>query len=371
LFQSNGIVVKINPQMVTLAREYRGLTQEQLAKKINVGQARMSKIEGGSQSDLPEPIFESLCEALAFPATFFRLEEDLVGFGSSAYYYRKRADLTAPDRKRIHGVINLLRLHLKRLLTFVDIAGKRQLPSLGLDDYGGDPVNVARAVRAFWSLPDGPIKNLTSLVESAGVIVIPCEFETRAMDATSLRLAEMPPVIFMNKHVPGDRWRFTLAHELAHLVMHDVPNVEMEDEADAFAAEFLTPQAELRPQFSRLGEIRLHDLANLKPYWRVSIASLLRRATELGFVHETKRRYMWTCMAKWGWRLQEPNPIPREEPKTHSKMLEHFINTLEYSADDLAELLSVSPRDLLELHGDAFSPDQKRAEMRSRLRVVS
>ncbi|MBK7012326.1 MAG: ImmA/IrrE family metallo-endopeptidase [Xanthomonadales bacterium] len=45
-------------------------------------------------------------------------------------------------------------------------------------------------------------------------------------------------MIFINKDVPGDRWRFTLAHELAHLVMHDIPKPDMEDEADEFASEF-------------------------------------------------------------------------------------------------------------------------------------
>ena len=54
-----------------------------------------------------------------------------------------------------------------------------------------------------------------------------------------------------------------------------------------------------------------------------------------------------------------------------SALVDHFLNALQYSADELAQFLSVNPRDLLELHGDAFPVEQRREEMRSRLRIVS
>ena len=350
--------------MVVLAREYRGFTQEALARKLYVTQAKVAKIEGGIQTDLEDALFDALCAALEFPPDFFLQEEELIGFGSSAYYYRKKSDLSAADRKKIHGTVNLLRINIKRLLSFVDIDGKRKLPRLDIEEYGDNAAKVAQAVRVFWLLPDGPIKNLTSLIESAGVIVIPCNFPTRSMDATSLRLAELPPVIFINSQLPGDRWRFTLAHELAHLIMHDVPREQMEDEADAFASEFLMPESEMKPQFRRLGEIRLQDLANLKLYWKVSIAALLKRACDMGFIHDGRKRYMWSRMSTWGWRMQEPDPLPQETPKTLRKVIDYFTSELKYSLEQLATFLKLTLRDLLELHGVFFSPDQKRAQLR-------
>ncbi len=358
-------MTKLNPAMVVLAREYRGFTQEELGRKLGVTQAVIAKIEGGIKTEVPEILFDDLCAALDFPAEFFGQEEDLVGFGSSAYYYRKKQDLTAADRKKIHGMVNLMRIQLKRLLSFVDISGKRKLPKLDIEEYGGDPAKVANAVRVFWNLPDGPVKNVTSLIESAGVIIIPCNFPTRSMDATSLRLAELPPVIFINSQIPGDRWRFTLTHELAHLVMHDIPREEMEDEADAFAAEFLMPESELRPQFSRLGDIRLQDLANLKPFWKVSIAALLKRAGDMGSIGDAKKRYMWSRMSSWGWRMQEPDPMPQEQPKTLKKIVNYFLSELKYSIEELAKFLKVTLRDLFELFDAVFSPDVKRSQIRA------
>lgn len=356
--------MKINPAMLVLAREYRGLTQEQLARELLVSQARIAKVEGGLQTDIPEEFFERICNKLDFPMPFFQQEEDLIGFGSSAYFYRKKAKLNAADRKRIHGTVNLIRIQLKKMLVSIDIEGKRSLPRIDIEEYGGSVAKVAQAVRSFWSLPDGPIKNITNIIESAGVIIIPVDFQTRDMDATSLRLNEMPPLIFININMSGDRWRFTLAHELAHLICHDIPHEAMEDEADDFAAEFLMPKSELAPQFSRLGNIRLIDLANLKPFWKTSIAALLVRANDLGYLNENQKRYLWAAISKQGWRMQEPNPLPLEKPGTHKKILDFFMSKLECGKDDIAKMLSINLHDLDELYAFFFASDPKKPLLR-------
>lgn len=358
--------MKVNASMVVLAREFRGFTQEELARRLCLSQARVAKLEGGIQTEIQDAVMDMLCEELVFPADFFTQDEELIGFGSSAYFYRKKADLTASDRRRIHGVVNLLRINIKRMLTFIDLEPKRRLPRLEVEDYGGSAEHLAQAVRAMWTLPEGPIKNITSLIEGAGVIVVPCDFYTRSMDATSLRLAEMPPVIFINSQLPGDRWRFTLAHELAHLIMHDVPTEEMENEADRFAAEFLMPEIEMKSHFSRMSNIRLQDLANLKSYWKASMGAILKRAGDLGFLSDNQKRYLWGSMSKLGYRTKEPNPIEKEEPKTYQKILRYFTGTLSYSADEFSQLLKLTPQVLEELHGAVISSPSA-----PRLRIVS
>lgn len=361
-------MMKVNPAMIVLAREYRGLTQEELARRIYVGQATIAKIEGGIQTSIQDATGQHLSDALNFPPEFFAQEEDLIGFGSSAYYYRKKAELSASDRKRIHGMVNLLRIHLKKFLDFVEIGAKRPLPKLDIgDEYGGSAAKAAQAVRSFWGLPDGPVNNLTGLIESAGVVVIPCAFGTRAMDATSLRLTEMPPVIFINRDVPGDRWRFTLAHELGHLVMHQIPHELMEDEADTFAAELLMPQLEIKAQLSRYGRLRLVDLANLKTYWKASMGALIERAHDLKVIDDNQRRYLWMSMNRNGYRTNEPNPLPQEEPKNHRKIVEFFLHDLKYSPEDFSRLLRVNPPEL-ELHG--VSSGGAFGQKKPRLRVV-
>ncbi len=341
--------MRLNPQMVTLARELRELTQEQLADRVGVGQAKIAKLEGGLQPDVSDDLAERLAFALDMPIGFFQQVGDLVGVGSSAYFYRKRADLSARDRKRIHALINLLRINLGKMLNSIDVEARRPLPQFDVEDYGNSPERVAQAIRQLWNMPDGPVANLTTLIESAGVIIVPVDFGTQSMDGTSIRLADMPPLIFINASLSGDRWRFTLAHELGHLIMHDVPHEQMEDEADSFAAEFLMPEADMRPLFTRLGVIRLEDLAKLKPFWRTSMASLLKRAGDLGFLSASGRKGLWIAYRKTC--VPEPNAFEQELIRTYAGITLYFTESLEYTCADMRSLLQISERDVDRLYG--------------------
>ncbi len=344
--------MKINGQMVVLARELRDLTQDELARKIFTSQATIARIEVESDVAVPDARAEQLAAALDVPIKFLQQKEDLIGVGSSAYFYRKKASLSAADMRRIHSIVNLLRIHLKKMLTAVEIVPKRKLPILPVAEYGSS-TNAAHVLRQCWSLPDGPIRNLTHLVESSGALVLSCDFQTNNMDATSIRLAEMPPIIFMNKNVPGDRWRFTLAHELAHLVLHEVPCEQMEDEADEFASEFLLPSIEMKALFSRMPKIRLQDLANQKPFWKVSVAALIERAWHMGEISDSSRRYLWASLKKHGYP-NEPYPIERESPVNQKNVIGYFLEKLQFSAQGLADYLCITRQDLEFLHGPAY-----------------
>lgn len=342
--------------MVVLAREYRNLTQEELARKIKVSQGSISKLEGNVASEGNESLIQRIAAELRFPVEFFYQSGERLGFGSSSFYYRKRASISASDRKRISGVVNLLRLSVKRLLNSVELEPSRPLPFFKIDEYGESPEHIARALRGAWNMPDGPVNNITALIESAGVIVIPCDFGSAAMDATSLRLVEMPPLIFISKAIPGDRWRFTLAHELAHLVMHDIPRETMEDEADQFAAEFLMPEAEMKAQFSRYAKIRIQDLANLKPYWKVSMASLLYRSQTVGSISAAQAKSLWMQMSKSGYRMKEPLALPVEKTENFEGLFQHYLKELNYTPTEIANLVLMYPEEFSPLGVESLAP---------------
>ncbi len=360
--------MKFNPEMVMLAREYRGLTQEELSKKAKFSQPKVARIENGIGSDLEPDEAVRLAEALQFPIEFFMQNEVRVGFGSSSYYYRKRASLSATDRKRIQSIVNLFRIHLKRMLSAVDIEFTRPFRRLEMEDYGNTPAGVAKALRAFWRLPDGPVHDLTAAAETAGILIIPCNFGTHEMVGTSLWLGELPPMIFINRDLPGDRWRFTVAHEIGHLLMHELPHETMEPEADQFAAELLMPEKDIRPQLARFSSISLADLANLKLYWKVAMQSVLRRSRDLGYTSDNQARYIFQRMSSMGQRMAEPIEIPRESATTVGKLLDCFMEQLGYTADMLASFLRIPRDDLESLYGIKFRPDKIE---RPRLRLVT
>lgn len=336
----------INGDMLTLAREYRALSQDELSKQIGLSQAQIAKIEAGLRPEVDDSIAKRIASVVNFPVNFLSQEESLIGFGSSAYFYRKRATIPSSDRKRIHSIVNLQRIAIKKILPHVEVQPKRSLPNWDIENYGYKASNIAKALRAHWNLPDGPIRNLTALVESAGVIIVCCDFGHKTVDATSLRLAGMPPLIFMNADVPGDRWRFTLAHELAHLVMHREPHDEMEDEADSFAGEFLVPRDELAPQLSKLPKIQVRDLVAFKRYWKVSIQALIFRAFEAEAITEAQKKSLFVRMSQLNMRQIEPEPIEREETTNFTRMVETMIDRLNFSVSEIGEVLSWSESEL-------------------------
>ena len=70
--------------------------------------------------------------------------------------------------------------------------------------------------------------------------------------------------LLANRHAPAERYRFSLAHEPGHLVLHQSPGDSsvQERQADEFAAEFLMPARDIRSAFTpRVGlSYRLRDV---------------------------------------------------------------------------------------------------------------
>jgi len=145
----------------------------------------------------------------------------------------------------------------------------------------------ARLVRTHWKIPPGPIDNLTDPVEQAGVIVVHSSLGESVVSGVTFVVSGLPPLVVLNEEQPADRLRFTLAHELGHLVMHKFPTPNMEDEANAFAGALLMPANDIRPYFAGR-RIDFLLLAALKLEWKVAMQSLLMRARSLGMVTPSK-----------------------------------------------------------------------------------
>jgi len=228
---------------------------------------------------------------------------------------------------------------------------------LDVDEYKGGPKEVAQAMRALWQLPPGPIQNLIRVIEDAGGIVIKCDFGTTKVDALSQWLPGYPPIFLVNSAIPTDRMRFTLSHEIGHITMHRTPTEKMEREADAFAAEFLMPEREIRPYLSC---VDIPKLAAMKPFWRVAMSALLYRASELGMIDERRKSYLWFLMGKSGYRMHEPVEIAPEEPTLLRELIEVHQRSLHYGDNEL---------DVALLEPGAFAELRERSST-SNLRIV-
>jgi Zn-dependent peptidase ImmA (M78 family) len=360
-----------NPEMIILARESRGLTQKELAEKLNISPAQLSRIEVGLRTIQKEQL-NVLSNVLSYPTGLFMQQQPIYGLGISEFYHRKHKDISDKLLNQIYAKIHLRLREIEKLINEVDI-GKVDIRPIQVDDFNGDAAEVARLVRVGWHLPHGPIRNLVEIIENARGIVIPFDFGTNRVDAIShWNNNGMPPIFFINAYSPMDRLRFTICHELGHVIMHRSIDPDMEHQADEFASEFLMPARNIKPY---LVDISLAKLADLKRHWKVSMAALLKRAADLEVITPRKARSLWVELGKAGYRKREPIELdlPRESPSLLNEIIQVYTDDMGYSVSELARMLSLTEKEITQIYfesGKIIEEREHKAERRAAIREV-
>lgn len=353
-----------NANLLRVARQLRGLQQGDAAQRLGISQAMLSRIENGL-SGFSDDLMDRAAAAYELPRSFFTQTDTVFGAPVSVHpMWRKRASVNTRELDQIVAELNIRLMHLRRLLQAVEIESTYLIPSHPAED-DEDVARIAGLVRAQWQMPAGPVRDLTRTIEAAGIVVVHSDMAGSAIDGVTYAVAGLPPLIVLNITQPADRMRFTLAHELGHLVMHRrQPTRLMEDQANEFASIFLMPTADIRPYFSRRIDLRL--LAELKPFWRVSMASLLMRARSLGLLAYNQERYLWQQFSMAKIRQSEPPELdfPREKASVLPDLIEAHIRQLGYSIADLASMLHLQPAELNRLYGLSIAVQPARPQLR-------
>ena len=326
---------QLNPKMLVLAREYSGLTQTDLAKKLGVSQGTVSKIEEGLR-DASDEMIDSLSKIFERPRSFFtqNLNYPLTLEG----HFRKKSSLTKKVLRVADARMNIERLQINKLLDScsLEIADP---PFCHPDEFLSGPREIAKMMRSSLEILSGPIENLVEVVEQTGCCVRFLDFGTLLIDGFAVLSGTNSPIIFINKAFPSDRRRLTLAHELGHVIMHrGLVRPNMDDEAFEFAGEFLMPEKEIKPS---LYPLNLEKLARLKLRWKISMAAILQHAKRMGAMNERYFRYMRSQLSKNGYNKEEPyeSNIPEEKPKLLTSVFWHYRNDLQYDITDMSELI--------------------------------
>ena len=336
---------RFNPEMLALARRSRELTQTQLAKLSGVENATISKYEAGSLP-VTNNALSRLAAVLDYPTSFFCRSLRLIGFQGGAVFHRKQQRLPARTLHRAHALAEIRRLEVMMLLDSLEIE-PQALPEYPIEFFEDNAEKIARSVRTVMNVPPGPIFNLTKTLELNGCMVIAHDFDSRQIDGFIQRADFALSFIHINSQLPPDRWRWTLAHELGHAVMHFDPMVPpklAEEEANCFAAEFLTPAHEIGPM---LHGLTFQKLGGLKRHWKVSMQALITRAYHLGAISARQRSGMYARLSRAGYRTREPETLdpPVEKPSMIVDLARSHLDEEDFSLDDLRDLLSITEAD--------------------------
>lgn len=339
--------MEINFRQLTFAREFRGYNQTDLAAQISgLSQSNLSKFEKGI-STLSDELLKKIIEFLDFPVGFF---SKTISNAVENPHYRKRSTINKKDVTNIESSIRLVGYIVDQMTESIDWP-EFTLAPLDIDD--GFSVNsIAKHTRKSLGIKQGePVRNIIQLLEKHGIIIVEIQ-HIEKFDGASIKTDGGTPVIIINKSFSNDRKRFTIAHELGHLIMHvlgDFPipdyrgDKEREKEADTFASEFLMPETDIKKS---LYGIKLSGLAELKRYWLTSMAAILRRAYDLGCIDKDRYTYINIEMSRMGYKKHEPIDVFIDSPTLFVKSYEMHKSELEYSDNELSEAFSL-PIDII------------------------
>jgi Zn-dependent peptidase ImmA (M78 family)/transcriptional regulator with XRE-family HTH domain len=299
---------------LTLARERSGLTKRDLAARVGVTAAAITQFER-RQSRPSTGTLTRLAAELSLPAAYFAVGRPVLPVAEEATHFRSLRTTRVYERRQARATMSHLAEAVREIQTVV------RLPSLRLPRLvpGPSPESAARSLRAAWELPVGPVHHLVRLLESNGAVVSMARFGAGdRIDAFSCRPSGLDrPLICLSRDRGNPlRRRFSAAHELGHLLLHDEARPgdrRHEHEANRFAAEFLTPATEIAGLLPT--RLDFAHLLEVQRAWGVSVQALLRRSRELDRIGDDLYRKGLATLTRLGWRRDEPTgEYPTEWP---------------------------------------------------------
>lgn len=300
-----------------------GFGQVELAERIGIASGTISMIETG---------------ALPLPAAHVELLAQVLGVTES-YLVRNR---TEPVVSR-----PLLRAYADAPKKLVDTMSSDTITAVeAIEDlslkrvpdsllYFSDDLNDEDAIEQFASeirtraglSAHAIVGSAIRSAERLGCVVLPMDSELGRHLGMSMRVDDVPVIRISRSSlnpentVPGDRQRFTTAHELGHLVLHHASPqpanpaaaTRMEREAHRFASAFLAPGDAVVDDLSALGgRVTLSNLSKLKEKWGLSVKAFVVRFQQLGVIDDAQARSLYKQISARKWNKHEPVEVANE-----------------------------------------------------------
>lgn len=281
---ADGAIIAANVARLRLDRR---LTQQELATKAGLSRVSLGKIERGTVVPRARTL-DALAKALAVPV------------GELVTPVRPLESVRFRARAQVHAREQILAEVSKWLDAYAGLEAEldERLPFRFEEGTSasrhGSPKKIARAARRAVGLgSEEPVRDICGLLEENGVKLLLLETNRDSFFGLSVGPRDHGPAVVVNtwERISVERWIFTAAHELGHLLLHqdeyqreatDLPT-ETEREADAFASEFLMPETAFAAEWDETyGHSLLVRVLKVKRIFRVSYKTVLYRLVESG-----------------------------------------------------------------------------------------
>lgn len=348
-----------DPARLTQARRISAMSKNDLHKAVGVSAAAIGLYERGEVRPRPDTIRE-LAGALNVPPGFFAHGRPRVQVEVAEASFRRLRSTSVGQQQQATAYVEQvweLSCYLEERVEFPEL----DLPAWAHPDspHVPDPVTAAQQLREHWKLGTEPIPHLVYEIEQHGILTVFFSMkqddalpEKSRIDAFSTTALPRPLIVLTpDKADDVLRHRFSAAHELGHVVMHHGrlgSDIEMERQADVFAAEFLTPRDVIRDRLPT--RFNLNALQELSDEWGVSPEMLVYRSRDLERISDSSARRAYITLRSVPRLPLSISAYPGERPELLRNALE-LMATVNVSVVDIATALQMTPRHVRRLAG--------------------
>lgn len=276
-------VNQIFSERLAAARKMKRMSMDALADAVGVSKNSISKYEKGSM--MPNSsILIKLCEALGMSVDYF-FRDKMVDLGHVEF--RKKSKLGKIIIKSIHEHIKDFAERYIEVEKILGIPTPVTLPLYNISCFG-EALDAAMELRNTWQLGTDGIVGLINLLESKGIKVIEIDGHPD-FDGVSGIIDDQYYFIAVNRDYCSERKRFTLAHELGHLVLNISPDLDKEKICHSFANEFLLPSEVFNAIIGdKRHDISLNELRSIQWAYGISVDAQMMKARSLDIISENR-----------------------------------------------------------------------------------
>ncbi len=191
-----------------------------------------------------------------------------------------------------------------------------------------------------------PITNLINTLENIGILIIEIDNTNgnfSDFDGLSEIVEDVPLIVLLND-IDGERQRFTIAHELGHLVLNIKDNnLNEEKMCNKFASSLLMPKEAVINEFGlSRNNLSFFELRAFKNEYKVSMAAILYRLKELNIISEYLYKKINISLSTKGYKKHEPDSIEQEKSFQFKRLVHKLeVNNI-ISLNKACELLGIT-----------------------------
>lgn len=310
-----------------LARKMAGYSLQELADALEnkVTKQSLNKYEMGQMNPSGE-VLVAISSTLKVKPDYF-MKRNQVELGE--ILFRKKASLT---KKNEESVVEKVRDYVERYLEIENIVGVKtefRNPLKNVVIATKKDVELAAIkLRKEWDLGTNPIPNIIEMLELKGIKVLLID-DVEEIDGLAVFTSSGIPVVVVNtRNKPIERIRFTIIHELAHLLLNfekqftDAPK-EVEIFCHLFSSCFLIPSEMLTKLIgsAKRNYIQINELISIKEYYGISLRAIVHRLKELEIIVPSYYDRWMVYMSKTYGAKNEPGEYKGEEKSKNFDLL--------------------------------------------------